>query len=136
MAEENNGKPGRLPGFFEDYGVGENGGGLVILNRPAGYDEVVNKKYKLLGPDGKVYTSDVPGTLGGNSNLKIYGRLDCSSALNTIRRFPGSYEKCRVFFADEKAALAAGYRPCGRCLHQKYKEYMADPEKYRAKFGL
>ena len=94
------------------------------------------KMYKLLGADGTEYLSETPGELGGNSKLKIYGRLDCSSALSTIRRFPGSYEKVRVFFPDEKTALAAGYRPCGRCLKKKYDEYMADPQKYREKFGL
>ena len=94
------------------------------------------KQYKLLGPAGKQYLSETPGTLGGNGKLKIYGRLDCPSALSTIRRFPGSYEKSRVFFADEKTALAAGFRPCGNCLREKYREYMADPEAYRKKFGL
>ena len=94
------------------------------------------KQYKLLGPDGKQYLSETPGTLGGNGKLKIYGRLDCPSALSTIRRFPGSYEKSRVFFADEKTALAAGFRPCGNCLREKYREYMAGPEAYRKKFGL
>lgn len=94
------------------------------------------KTYKLLGADGKIYESENPGLLGGNGKLKIYGRLDCPSALSTIRRFPGSYEKSRVFFADEKTALAAGYRPCGNCLRQKYREYMENPEKYREKFGL
>lgn len=92
--------------------------------------------YKLLGADGKVYLSETPGTLGGNGKAKIYGRLDCSSALSSIRKYPGVYEKNRVFFADERAALAAGYRPCGSCLRAKYREYMADPAKYRAKFGL
>ena len=67
------------------------------------------KQYKLLGPDGKQYLSETPGTLGGNGKLKIYGRLDCPSALSTIRRFPGSYEKTQVFFADERTALAAGF---------------------------
>ena len=94
------------------------------------------KQYKLLGPDGKQYLSETPGTLGGNGKLKIYGRLDCPSALSTIRRFPGSYEKSRVFFADERTALAAGFRPCGNCLREKYREYMAYPEAYRKKFGL
>ena len=94
------------------------------------------KPYKLLGADGKIYESENPGLLGGNSKLKIYGRLDCPSVLSTIRRFPGSYEKSRVFFADEKTALAAGYRPCGNCLRQKYREYMENPEKYREKFGV
>ena len=94
------------------------------------------KYYKLLDAEGKEYLSETPGLFGGNSEAKIYGRLDCSSALSTIRRFPGSYEKCRVFFADEKSALAAGYRPCGNCLRKKYKEYQADPAAYKKGFGL
>ena len=94
------------------------------------------KTYKLLGADGKIYESETPGTLGGNSKAKIYGRLDCGTALYTIKQFPGSYEKSRVFFADEKTALAAGYRPCGNCLRQKHREYMENPEKYREKFGV
>ena len=94
------------------------------------------KKYKLLGADGKIYESETPGTLGGNGKLKIYGRLDCPSALSTIRRFPGSYEKSRVFFADEKTALEAGYRPCGNCMRAQYREYMADADAYKAKFGV
>ena len=53
-----------------------------------------------------------------------------------MKRHPGEYQKHRVFFADERTALAAGYRPCGNCLRKKYQEYMADPEKYREKFGL
>jgi len=94
------------------------------------------KQYKLLGADGQIYLSETPGTFGGNGKLKIYGRLDCPSALSTIKRFHGSYEKNRVFFADEKTALQAGYRPCGNCLREKYKEFMADPDEYKAKFGL
>lgn len=94
------------------------------------------KMYKLLGADGVEYLTDTPGTLGGNGKQKIYGRLDCPMALSSIKRFPGVYEKTRVFFADEKKALAAGYRPCGNCLREKYREYMADPNAYRKKFGL
>jgi len=94
------------------------------------------KMYKLLGPDGKEFLSETPGTFGGNSKLKIYGRLDCPSALSTIKRFPGSYEKSRVFFADEKTALSAGYRPCGNCLRAQYREYKDNPQGYREKFGL
>ncbi len=96
----------------------------------------MSKMYKLLGADGSFYESETPGQFGGNSNLKIYGRLDCPSALSTIKRFPGSYEKIRVFFADEKTALAAGYRPCGKCLYPKYKQYKADPDAYKALFGV
>ena len=94
------------------------------------------KKYKLMGPDGNIYESETPGEFGGNSKYKVYGRFDCSSALSAIRRFPGSYEKSRVFFVDEKTALATGYRPCGNCLREKYTQYMADPAKYKAQFGI
>jgi hypothetical protein len=94
------------------------------------------KMYKLIDANGQEYLSEEPGTFGGNSKLKIYGRLDCPSALSTIRRFPGSYEKSRVFFIDEKTALAAGYRPCGNCLRKQYQEYKDNPEKYREKFDL
>jgi methylphosphotriester-DNA--protein-cysteine methyltransferase len=58
--------------------------------------------------------SDAPGTLGGHRRLKIYGRLDCPSALRWIAR--GHYVRHRVFFADEATARAAGYRPCKVCI--------------------
>lgn len=69
--------------------------------------------YKLLGADGQPYWSDVPGTLGGHRRTKVYGRLDCPSALRWIAR--GHYVAHRVFFADAAAARAAGYRPCKVC---------------------
>ena len=94
------------------------------------------KMYRLIGTDGKESLSDTPGTLGGNTERKVYGRLDCPSALSSIKRFPGSYEKSRVFFADEKTALAAGYRTCGNCLRKQYQEYKENPQKFREKFGL
>lgn len=96
----------------------------------------MSKQYKLLNANGEIYLSDMPGTLGGNGNLKIYGRLDCGTALQSMERFPGEYQKHRVFFADEKTALDARYRPCGNCLRANYKEYMNDPEAYKRKFGL
>lgn len=53
--------------------------------------------------------------------MKIYGRLDCPSALRAIAR--GGYVRYRVFFADEATAIAAGYRPCARCLPGRYAEW-------------
>ncbi|WP_083867516.1 Ada metal-binding domain-containing protein [Fulvivirga imtechensis] len=52
-------------------------------------------------------------TLAGNSRLKIYGCLDCSS---------GKRMKIenRVFFKDEEEALAHSYRPCGHCMKKAY----------------
>lgn len=94
------------------------------------------KMYKLMGADGEIYESETKGALGGNGDLKIYGKLDCGTALASMKKYPGVYQQHRVFFADEKTAPAAGFRPCGNCLRSKYKEYMADPEKYKAKFGL
>ncbi len=76
------------------------------------------KVYHLIGKDGKTYESFAPGTLGGHKRLKIYGRLDCPSALRYIEK--GKYVKYRVFFADEETAIKAGYRPCAICMREKY----------------
>lgn len=87
----------------------------------------VKKMYKLIDKDGNQYESEIKGTLGGNKKLKIYGRLDCSTALYYIAR--GQYIKNRVFFADEETAIAAGYRPCGNCMREKYREWKQKQEK-------
>ncbi|TMU54749.1 Ada metal-binding domain-containing protein [Flagellimonas algicola] len=52
----------------------------------------------------------------GNRKLKIYGTLHCKS---------GKRMKVenRVFFASEKEAMEAGYRPCGHCMRTKYAEW-------------
>lgn len=86
-----------------------------------GYNVMEDKKYKLIGADGKQFLSDTPGTWGGHRKLKIYGRLDCPSALRYITK--GQYVKYRVFFADEATAVAAGYRPCGVCMPEAYKRW-------------
>lgn len=78
---------------------------------------MTEKQYKLLGPDEQEVLSAVPGTLGGNRRLKIYGRLDCRSAVGSLLT---GYAKHRVFFADEATAIAAGYRPCGTCMQAEY----------------
>jgi methylphosphotriester-DNA--protein-cysteine methyltransferase len=72
------------------------------------------KRWTLIGPDGKPYASRRPGTLGGHRGTRIYGRLDCRAALRAIAR--GGYVAHRVFFLNERHALAAGYRPCKVCL--------------------
>jgi hypothetical protein len=79
--------------------------------------------YILVGADGEPHESEVPGTLGGNRRGRLYGRLDCPSALRAIRR--GGYVQHRVFFADEATAVAAGYRPCGTCLRADYAAWKA-----------
>ncbi len=79
--------------------------------------------YTLIGPDGHPYESGTPGTLGGYKPTKIYGRLDCRSALRAIEK--GGYVSHRVFFADEATAIAAGYRPCARCMPAQYKAWKA-----------
>jgi methylphosphotriester-DNA--protein-cysteine methyltransferase len=74
--------------------------------------------YTLLGADRRPYPSPTPGTYGGHRRSRIYGRLDCSSALRAIAA--GGYVGNRVFFADEPTAIAAGYRPCAVCLPDAY----------------
>jgi hypothetical protein len=52
-------------------------------------------------------------TMAGNRKLGIYGTLECKS---------GKRMKLenRVFFVSEKAAQAAGFRPCGHCMRASY----------------
>ena len=82
--------------------------------------------YKLMDENGNIYVSEQPGTLGGYKKRKIYGRLDCPSALRHIAK--GEYVKHRVFFADEATAIKAGYRPCGICMKEAYKVWKAEQE--------
>jgi methylphosphotriester-DNA--protein-cysteine methyltransferase len=70
--------------------------------------------YRLVGTDGREVLSAAPGTLGGHRRTRVYGRLDCPSALGWIAR--GHYVRHRVFFADEETARAAGYRACKICM--------------------
>ncbi len=77
--------------------------------------------YKLRDGNNKEYLSSTPGTFGGNKRLRIYGRLDCPSALRWIAK--GKYVVNRVFFIDEETAIEAGYRPCAVCMPEKYKKW-------------
>ena len=81
----------------------------------------MKRNWRLIGPDGKPYLSDRPGTLGGHRRSRIYGRLECRAALRAIAR--GGYVADRVFFLSEAHARAAGYRPCGICLPKKYQAW-------------
>jgi methylphosphotriester-DNA--protein-cysteine methyltransferase len=76
--------------------------------------------YVLLGADGRPYPSTTPGQFGGYRRARIYGRLDCPSALRAIAA--GGYVRHRVSFADEATAKAAGYRPCAVCLPDAYRK--------------
>ena len=81
----------------------------------------MERTWTLIGPDGRPYESERPGTLGGHRGNRVYGRLDCPGALRWIAR--GHYVRHRVFFADEATALAAGYRPCAVCLPEAYRRW-------------
>ena len=70
-----------------------------------------------MGPDGVERPSSSPGTLGGHRGRKIFGRLDCRTVVAALAR---GYARRRVFFRDEADAVAAGYRPCGNCMRDRY----------------
>ena len=78
----------------------------------------MSASWTLTGSDGAPYESHRRGALGGHRRSKLYGRLDCRSALQALAR--GGYARNRVFFLDEHAAQAAGYRPCAVCLPAQY----------------
>lgn len=87
----------------------------------------MRKSWTLIGPDGKPYASRRAGTLGGHRGTRIYGRLDCPAALRAIAR--GGYVAHRVFFLNERDALAAGYRPCGVCFRDRKKRSAKPPRR-------
>lgn len=87
----------------------------------------MDRIYKLLDQDGNEYESLIPGELGGNKKLKIYGRLDCPSAKRWIAK--GYYIDNRVFFLNEEVAIAAGYRPCAVCMPAAYQEWKTKTRK-------
>jgi hypothetical protein len=84
----------------------------------------MSKMYRLLSADQQIYFSGTPGSLGGNGQMKIYGYLNCASAMRAVAA-GNTYQKHRVFFADEATAIAAGYRPCGKCLKEQYDAWRA-----------
>ena len=62
----------------------------------------------------KIRSSEI--VLGGNKKLKIYGQLNCSSGIRMKK-------ETRVFFSSEEEALSNGFRPCGHCMNEKYKDW-------------
>ncbi|WP_293932087.1 Ada metal-binding domain-containing protein [Sphingobacterium sp. UBA6645] len=58
----------------------------------------------------------------GNTKLKIYGLLSCSSGKRMKRAN-------RVFFETAEEALAKGYRPCGNCMCSSYQNWKQNTEK-------
>lgn len=95
----------------------------IMETRPeaASYDR--DDRYLLIGVDGHVQRSVLPGTLGGHRRSRIYGRLDCPVARRALAR--GGYREHRVFFADATDARSAGYRPCAVCLPKAYRLWRA-----------
>ncbi len=79
------------------------------------------RTYALINADGRPYPSPTKGTIGGHKASKIFGSLDCPSALRAIAR--GGYVSQRVFFADPATATKAGYRPCAICRPDAYREW-------------
>jgi methylphosphotriester-DNA--protein-cysteine methyltransferase len=77
-----------------------------------------SKRYLLLNARGVEFSTRQPGQFGGHRRSKIYGKLDCPSALNWIVK--GHYVAHRVFFRDARTARLAGYRPCANCLPDDY----------------
>lgn len=90
-------------------------------------ENINHSSYTLIGTDRRPYQSKTKGTLGGYRRNKIYGRLDCPSALQAIAK--GGYVKYRVFFENEEIAIAAGYRPCAVCLPKRYANWKATQSK-------
>ena len=82
---------------------------------------IMRKMYKLLGRNG-MYESESPGQLGVHKKQKIYGRLNCKTALRAIEK--SGYVSNRVFFVDEQMAIECGYCPRTVCMPVEYSEWL------------
>jgi methylphosphotriester-DNA--protein-cysteine methyltransferase len=82
--------------------------------------------YTLTGSDGLPYLATTKGTIGGNRRSKIYGRLDCPTALRAIAS--GGYITQRVFFLNAETAVHAGYRPCAACMPEAFRQWKASTD--------
>ena len=94
---------------------------LLLERVKENFLEYGKKEYKLIDSSGKFFYSKIPGTLGGNKKLKIYGKFDCKCALNWIKK--GYYVNNRVFFENEEVAKINNYRPCAKCMKKEYNEW-------------
>ena len=94
---------------------------LLLLNEvKENFIKHGTKAYKLQSINGE-YFSKIPGTCGGHKKLKIYGKLDCPSALRYIEN--GYYSNNRVFFEGYEVANELGYRPCSVCMKKEYEKW-------------
>jgi len=91
----------------------------ILLALPE--NKIDTLKYFLTSANNEQYLSKDPGTIGGHCKLKIYGKLDCPSALRHISN--GNYVQHRVFFAEQRIAEQAGYRPCAKCMRDAYMQW-------------
>lgn len=55
----------------------------------------------------------------GNSQLKIYGMLNCASGKRMKK-------ENRIFFVSAKEAIKHGFRPGGHCMKNEYKNWKND----------
>lgn len=94
---------------------------ILLNNVKNNFIKYGTKEYKLLDSNGNIYFSKVPGIIGGNKKLKIYGRLDCPNALNWINK--GYYINNRVFFDSIETAEKNNYRPCAKCMKKEYNNW-------------
>ena len=75
--------------------------------------------FTLLGNRGKIHEGD---RIAKNHTTK--GWIYCHTrAMESPRDFMGD-GYTELFFLDEPTALAAGHRPCGRCLHSRQQEFL------------
>jgi len=61
----------------------------------------------------------------GNTRLKIYGLLNCSSGKRMKK-------ENRVFFSSTAEAIVNGYRPCGHCMPAEYTKWKANLQRKSA----
>ena len=82
-----------------------------------GLREALREKEKIIVP--KIELSDYAKSI---LDRKLH-QIEKNDMLTVVYFEKGQYVKYRVFFADEETAIAAGYRPCAKCMPDEYKKW-------------
>lgn len=68
-----------------------------------------------------VFVTDLENLYCGNARTHVYGKATCNATQGHLILDQKTQD--RVLFNNIEDAEAAGYRPCGKCMHDKYIEW-------------
>ncbi len=88
----------------------------MILGTELLIDEIMIKHNEISNIELKIKFGNNEICFGGNTSLKIYGKIGCNSGKRMKKNN-------RIFFNSGQVILSYDYRPCEHCMINEYKEW-------------